>query len=241
MTKKKRKYIDTDTNNVNYIHKSLINKLISDIIPIVIPLIDKTTADRVAASVETFHAHLTLLSKNILTDAACSAARVFRTPVEVNHNDTYRNTPRNGKTSVRSTRLTYPVRIGGSTTIYPTRTEIQEIISPRGSINPPEVRDAQPLDTSINGIYTKNKYPAPTCNKVIGRKFSNNSSTNVYSLCRMNLTRDTVLTESPNFMNIGLLSVHTLDELGSLLSPLPELERQQMAPIASQPAIVLVA
>ena len=35
----------------------------------------------------------------------------------------------------------------------------------------------------------------------------------------MNLTRDAVLTESLNFMNLGLLSVHTSDELGSVFIP----------------------
>ena len=35
----------------------------------------------------------------------------------------------------------------------------------------------------------------------------------------MSLTPDAVLTKSPNFMNIGLLSVHTLDELGSFFIP----------------------
>ena len=32
----------------------------------------------------------------------------------------------------------------------------------------------------------------------------------------MNLTHDAVITEIPNFMNLGLSSVHTLDELGSV-------------------------
>ena len=35
----------------------------------------------------------------------------------------------------------------------------------------------------------------------------------------MNLTRDTVLTKSPKILNLGLLSVHTSDELGSVFIP----------------------
>ena len=61
--------------------------------------------------------------------------------------------------------------------------------------------------------------PAPTCSKVIGRKFTNKSIADANSSFRMNLTRDAVLTESPNFVNLGLSSVHTSDELGSVFIP----------------------
>ena len=95
----------------------------------------------------------------------------------------------------------------------------QEIGSPSGSIGPQEVRDVQPLDTPINVIYTKHREPAQNFSKVISRKLSDKSSADVYLRCRTNLTRDDVFTESPNFMNLGLSSVHTSDELGSVLFP----------------------
>ena len=158
-------------------------------------------------------------------DAASSAACVFQTPTDVRRHDTDRTTPQDGKKSIRSTRLTSPVRIGGSTTVYPTRTGIQEIISPRGSIGPQEVRDTQPLDTSINGIYAEHRDPAPTWSKVIGCKLSNKSSADCYSRCRTNLTRDAVLTESPNFTNLGFFPVHTSDELGSVFIPTTRIGR----------------
>ena len=56
----------------------------------------------------------------------------------------------------------------------------------------------------------------------------------------MNITRDAVLTESPNFMNLGLLSVHTLDNSSPSSPPQPELEGRQMDPTGSHLAIVLV-
>ena len=95
----------------------------------------------------------------------------------------------------------------------------------RGSIGHQEVRDAQPLDTSINGIYAKHRDPAPTWSKTISHKFSYKSSVDVYMRCRMNLTHDAVLTKSPNFMDLGLLFVHTLDELGSVFIPTTRIER----------------
>ena len=41
----------------------------------------------------------------------------------------------------------------------------------------------------------------------------------------MNLTHDAVLMESPNFMNLGLSSVHTLDEIGSVFIPTTRIGR----------------
>ena len=61
--------------------------------------------------------------------------------------------------------------------------------------------------------------PAPTWSKVIGRKFTNKSNADVKSCCRMNLTSDAVLTKSPNFVNLWLLSIHTSDELRSVFIP----------------------
>ena len=112
-----------------------------------------------------------------------------------------------------------PVRIGTGPLVSPTRMGSEDICSPRWSISPQEFRNVKPLDTSINGNSYKHRDPAPTLSKIIGSKFSNQSSANIYLLCWMNLTRDTILTESPNFMYLGLSSVHTTDELGSVFIP----------------------
>ena len=93
------------------------------------------------------------------------------------------------------------------------------------SIIPQEVRNAQPFDTSINGISSKHRDPAPTGSKIIDCKFSDKSSPGIYLRCRMNLTRDTVFTESPNFMNLGLWYVHKSDELGSIFIPTNRIRR----------------
>ena len=143
----------------------------------------------------------------------------FRTPADISRYGTDGTNPRDGNTVIGSTRLTSPVRIGGSTTGSPSRTENQDNISPRGSICNQCIRDAQPLDTSINGIYSEHMDSAPIFRKVIGRKFKGESSANVNSRCRINFGSDAVLTESPNFVNLGLASVHTPDKLGSVFIP----------------------
>ena len=124
-------------------------------------------------------------------------------------------------------RLTTPVCIGAVPYISPTNIRSQEIENTRRSIVPQEVRNTEPFDTSINGISAKHRDPTPTWSKVIGRKLSEKSSAYIYLCCRTNLTRDAVLTESPNFMNPGLLYVQTLDELSSIFIPTTRIRRQR--------------
>ena len=149
---KKINVTDTDTTNGNSPRKLLINRIILEIIPASTPPIEQKITEDAAGSVETFHARRTILSKEIVTNMARSALHVFRTPGDVRRNGTDGTTPWDGSTAIGSTRLDSPVRIGGSTTGSPIRTGSQDIISPRGSIGPQWIRDAQPLDTSINGI-----------------------------------------------------------------------------------------
>ena len=172
---KKRKLNDTDTTNTNYRQKLLINQTI----PVIILPNDPPIVDGVAASRWTFHVRQTIALKEIVTNAACSGARVLSYTVVINQKYTNRKIPRDGKTSRSPPRLTTPLRIGGGPSISPTRTGNQDIGSPSESIGPVKVRNAQPLHTSINGISSKHRYPAPTSSKVIGCKLSDESSANI--------------------------------------------------------------
>ena len=79
---------------------------------------------------------------------------------------------------------------------------------------------------SIHGISAKIRDPAPTWSNITGRKFSDEFSADIYSLCWMHLARNTVLTKISNIMNLGLSSVHTSDELGSVFIPTNIIRRQ---------------
>ena len=222
---KKRKVTDTDATNVNFPHKLLINRIIPDIIPVVIPPVHQTTADGVAASGETLHAVRTFLSKKIVTDAACSAAHVFKDPLVVNWKDTDGAIPRDRNTFGMPPRATTPVRIGTVPLVSPTSIRSQDIGSPRRSIGPQEVSNVQPFETSHNGISSKHRDPTPTWSNVISRKLSDESSSDIYFHCRMNLVRDTVLTKSSNFMNLWLSSVQTSYELVFVFIPTTRIGR----------------
>ena len=115
--------------------------------------------------------------------------------------------------------LNSPVLIGGGTTVSKTRMGSQETGSPKCPTISVVVRNAQILHTSINGDFSKNGNPTPTFSKVIGRELSHEYSADIYLHCRVNFTRNAVGTKSPKSMNLGLLAVHTLDELGSFSTP----------------------
>ena len=78
----KRKLTDTDTTNVNYPRKLLINRLIPEITTVTIPPIDQTITEDTEGCGETLHVGRTILSNKIFTDVARSAVRVIRTPTD---------------------------------------------------------------------------------------------------------------------------------------------------------------
>ena len=116
-------------------------------------------------------------------------------------------------------RATTQVLIGTVSLVSPISIRIQEIEGPRRSIIPQEVRNAKPLDASIHRIYSKDRDPAPSWSKVIGSKFTKESSTDVYARFQMNLADDTILPESLNSKDLGMSPVNRTDELGSVFSP----------------------
>ena len=152
-------------------------------------------------------------------DTACSAVHVFKDPPVVNWKDTDGTIPRDRNTIVMLLRATTPVWIGTGPLIFQTSMGIQYIGSPRRFIGTQEIRNSKPLETTIIGITAKHKEPEPTWSKIISRKFSKKSNADVNFHCQINLTRDTILTESPNFMGLGISYVHTTNELGSVFIP----------------------
>ena len=75
-----RKITETDTTNRNYSQKLILNRLIPNIIPGATRTIDQTIMEDVAGIRETLEACQTVLSKEIVMDAAHSGAHMFWTP-----------------------------------------------------------------------------------------------------------------------------------------------------------------
>ena len=143
--RKKRKVTDNDTTNRKSPQKSVIYRTL----PRAIPLIDPRIPDGVAAGRWNTHAHQTPASKVTATDMARSGTRVFRTPGDLNQTDKDWKTPRYGNTSIRSPRFNSPVLIGGGTNISPTRTSIQDIITPKGPTGVLSSKDRNSVHKSV--------------------------------------------------------------------------------------------
>ena len=142
---KKRNITDNDTTNGNSPQKLLINR----IVPVIVSLVEPPIVDGVAAGRGTAHARQTIALKVIVPNAARSGAQVFQDPTAVNRKDTDGTIPRDGNTSRIPTRLTSPVLIGGGTNISPTRTSIQDIITPKGPTGVLSSKDRNSVHKSV--------------------------------------------------------------------------------------------
>ena len=116
-------------------------------------------------------------------------------------------------------RATTPVRTGTGISVPTIIIGSQNIEDTRRPIINQEVGSAEPLDASINKVPSKYKDPTPIWSKAIGRKFTNKSSADVYTHGQMSFASDTVLSESRNFMDLGMSSDNTTHGLGSVFAP----------------------
>ena len=65
----------------------------------------------------------------------------------------------------------------------------------------------------------------PSWIKVIGSKTFTKIIADIYARIRMNIADDIVLSKSPNFMDFGISSVNTTDELRSVFIPTTRIRR----------------
>ena len=164
-------------------------------------------------------------------EAVRIAAHFFRTAEEVSRHGTDGTTTWDGKTSMGYTRLASPVSIGCSTTGSPIRTGSQDIISPRGYIGLKWIRDVQPLDTFINGIYSEHRDTAPTWSKEIFEDSPTNPEpTSTRSVGWTSCLTLSSLKVQNSWIWCFFPSTHQMNS-GPSLYPLLELERWlQLAP-----------
>ena len=165
-----------------------------------------------------------MLPEEIFTDAARSGARIFRNAREVIRTGRDRSTPRDVNTTVATAMLTPQGPILNSTSNSPTRNGNQDIVIPKRSIIATEARKAEPLDAPINRILAVHGHPTSIFSKVIGPKTVSGESANVYARKRMDFASNSVVAESPNFMDLGLSPAHTTGDLKSVISRATRIE-----------------
>ena len=213
--------VATYTTNGNFPQKKSVPKIIQDaILPI-----DQLVTEGLPGIQETLRARQTMLLKEIVTDAVCSGARIFRNPREVSRTGRDRSTPQDVNTAVATSRLTLQIPNFISTSNSPTRTGTQDISIPRRSIITQKGRNSKPLDAPVNQFPAVYGHPRPIFSKVISPKTFTKESADIYALKMMDFGSNPVVSKSSNFMDYRLSLVNTTDKLKSVIGPTNRVEK----------------
>ena len=146
------------------------------------------------------------------------------TDVAVRRTGRYRSTSQDVNSSVVTAILNPLITSSNSTSISLARTGTQEIISPRRFIIAKRAKNSKPLDTPIIGFSAVHGQSTSILIKVIGLKTVLGESADVYARRMMDFARNSVISKSPNFMDLGLLPAHTMDKLDSVIDPATRVE-----------------
>ena len=157
--------------------------------------------------------------KDIVTDAARSGVKILQTPREVSQTVRDGFVPRDINAAIATARLTLRRPNFISTSESPTQTGTKYIVSPRRSIIPQEVKNAEPLDTSFNRFRDEHGHPTPIFSKVIGPKTVPDESADIYARKRVDFGSNSVVAKSPNFLDLDLSPANTMDKLMSVIGP----------------------
>ena len=127
--------------------------------------------------------------------------------------------PRDVNAAIATARLIPPRPRFESNSNSPMRNGNQDIVSPRRSMIATEARNAEPLDSPINRISAAHGHSTSIFIKVIGTKTVSGESAGVYVHERMDFASNSVVAESPNFLDLGLSPANKADKLKSIISP----------------------
>ena len=210
---------DTHTTHVNLVQKLLISRFVPNIIPVVIrPINLSITADMMGVQ-DILSPPQTVLPKASITDAACSCARIFRwTSGKVSLTNRDNATSRDISYNENSRLSSHgPSCIGNS--VSPTRTGNQDIFNPSHPSTVKRGRNVEPFDAFIDGFSAINGHCTSYFSGVIGLEAVSAEVADVNLQERMNFASNSVLGETPKFVDLGLSPVHTTDKLKSVISP----------------------
>ena len=142
------------------------------------------------------------------------------------------NTPGECKISVRYPPANYPVLIGGINN-PPNRghSGSLQLFNKRQSTVSDKIGDTQKFDTSVDRNLANYGDSTSIFSKDISRKLSHSSSADLYLRCWVDFASNSVRTEAPKFMDVGLPTVNTLNEVTSLVPLITESEGRRMDPI----------
>ena len=203
----------TDTSNGILQHKLLSKRTL----PVVVLTMNPSIENRIAIIGGDYRTLPTPATKEVVADAARGSVRVNQTLRHVRRMARDGITPGKTGLAVSSKPASYPFLIG-STTISPAcgLSEILQVGKKRQYNSPDRVRNAKKLDTAVGKNFPNDWYSASVFSKAIFCNLSHGSSNYLYLSCRMKFSINVVQTEVPQFVDLGLPAVNTLNELGIL-------------------------
>ena len=201
-----------------FTQKLLISRFVPKILPVFIgPINSLVTADVVGVQ-EILSPHQTVPLEASVTDAACSCTRIFRTTGKVRRTGRDVSTPKDVNSSETNFRLNSPSPGSNPNSITPVRYGAQDVISPSHISIAKRDRNAEPLEAPIDVSLAVNGQSTSFFRKVIVLETVPGEVADVNACERMNFTSNSVLGESPKFMDLGLSPANTADKLNSVLS-----------------------
>ena len=152
-------------------------------------------------------------TKEVVSDAVLGGAWINHHLRQVSRTEVDRSIPGNIGNSVRSKPAPYPFLIGSVTTSPSCDlSRSLQVAKKRQSTSPAVVRNAWKLGAVVDVNLRNDQDAASIFSKVIMYKLYNSSSNGLYSGFSIKFPSDVVQTKSPQFVDLGLLSIKTFNE-----------------------------
>ena len=186
-------------------------------------MIDPQIPDSIATCGGTPHAISMPTAKGVITDAACSSARILRNPQHVTRMGRDGTHQCNCDVVVSSPWDNRLVTIAGIV-VPPTmvHSRSQGVLNGQQSISPSVSRNSQKSDASVDRNLAEDGDSTAIFIKVLGHKLYDSLSADIYSGFRVDFMSNAVGTKAPDFVHLGLPAVNSSDEFNTFGAPLPE-------------------
>ena len=114
----------------------------------------------------------------------------------------------------------------------------QQVANKRQSTSPGLVVQTQKLNAVLDVKLPDDLDSAYIFSKLISHKLSHTSSSDLYTRCRMNLAADPIQTQTPQFMDMGFLTINALGESSGISTPATRIRRSPDSAHWSAPNLV---
>ena len=195
-------------------------------LPFFVPALNPSIGGSIAPIGEDYQTLSTTETKEVVADAASGGVWVKRSPLQVSRTGFDGITPGNVCNAGSVEHIPTPFIFVSVTTSPPCGLSGSLQVAKKYQYTSPGLGgNTQKLDAIVDGNLPNDMDYAPIFSKVISHKLSDGSRNDLYLRFRMNPVNDHVQTQSPHFMDMGLLDINTLNESGVLSTPATSIQR----------------